>query len=723
MTHQSFLTQRIANRFPLWSDARQLEHSIFQQLLNPLATEVESLYKYSTDERMSHRLSKANTDLMDLVWIARLPNDFTFGVDPYNPSTAWYTVPKITAELDDVMYTPEVAEDNSLTNMWYNSYPTRIEVTSNTETNTAIISEVVLSGLEAATINAIPSPNYLYITISGGEDFIDISRIEPVCFIILRGTTENELENEEMLIIPFNGVFQTVKVWKELDSIEYYGLQPDTIKITIDWMPFNRLQESDKYMLAVDPTSEKLLYHKLSNTFADGSTHQIMTTEANTIEDLHAGLNTLQVIRDIELGYSKGLATGVFNSRGNLESWSLGVPTGWTYYTSGTCSVAQETTKIKDGSNSAKITLTSAGSSLFYYVYTFAANTTYELSFWYRGDTGGETVAIGLANALTNIWYNFNNDSWQSGTYSKSRLKLLQATDAWQKITLTIDVDATERTNYILAIGRFTTDVPAGVYYVDDFRLSITEEDSETFFNIDLKDLAVQPFTGRMYGMDDYYMYIFEPYDSLTDCGDLRLKTDGANLRIDVNDGIHYLRGDTVTFSPYWAIKTDKILRTRWSMIKPDGTTQYLLLDGTPTTASLAWVANEAGDELAFGPFVYTDGSLIDRQSITYTLSSRGTYKIVLESYYSDGATQKDMVPIQVHYKEAVARIDLPYNVQGNTGLAFDYNQKLWLLSGSTATQIELHTDNLVIDQKNKALICHEQYDTVTVYQGSDVVR
>jgi hypothetical protein len=41
----SWITQRIANRLPLWADARLDKYSFFQQYINPFGSALEDLYK------------------------------------------------------------------------------------------------------------------------------------------------------------------------------------------------------------------------------------------------------------------------------------------------------------------------------------------------------------------------------------------------------------------------------------------------------------------------------------------------------------------------------------------------------------------------------------------------------------------------------------------------------------------------------------------------------
>ena len=127
---------------------------------------------------------------------------------------------------------------------------------------------------------------------------------------------------------------------------------------------------------------------------------------------------------------------------------------------------------------------------------------------------------------------------------------------------------------------------------------------------------------------------------------------------------------------------------------------------------------------MVFGPF---DSSLgeINKQRLEYTLSQRGTYLITLEVDYTDDTSEKDILPVQAHYQEALARIALPATLQGATGIAFDADQKLWLLktgSAPAAYRIHLAYDNMMIDFERKTIYFRENYSSVTVHPSEDWV-
>ncbi len=568
--HKSWVTQRIANRLPQWSDARLLPFSVMQQMVNPMATAIEDLYKYISDGNRDRFLTTANLDLLDIAYLLKLPNDFEFGTYSGNIQNPAYVAPQAMTTIDGLDVWIEAV--TTIEDFWYNSLPTRA-LHGTTERRVpvrSVIDETLLEDLPDATINAITLPTRLIITIADCSTFVDMSRRTEHSFLMLTGTTERNLEETELLIIPYNGVFLTKKIWKTITSIQSYGLQPrDTGTVLIDCFAFNKGREVDKYQIYATPFIEKLLYHKLgSYDFQEGtySTHQQATVTADTLGDLYSGIDTLEVVREIEL--------------------------------------------------------------------------------LYNGD------------------------------------------------------------------------------------------------NLLLRDMAVQPFTGRIFGLADTAIYIFDPYASMPDSRGLGAKTPGASMVINV-DKYDYIRGETATLTPRWRKPSERINRNRWSVQKPDGTVAYININGIESSDSVgAWITNQTYTELVFGPFESASGD-IDKQGFDYVLTQHGTYLFILETLYTNGVIEKDIVPLQVHYKEAVQILRLPTQLQGGDGIAFDADQKLWILRNvgdgapyydlpyaygqqynmtGCAYEVRLATDNMMVDFENKVIYLHENYDSVTVTETEDWV-
>ncbi len=558
--HKSWVTQRMVNRLPPWSDARRKGYSNLQQFLNPAGAAIENLYKYIADESNNHFLPTANLDQLDISYTVELPFNFTFGRDINNPLQELFIPPRVTTVIDGIETDIQIAEGNTVEGFSYTALPTRVVNQNTYATVASVLDETELIDLDTASISSLPEDqegntisNRLVVTINGCMEFVNINRRTASSFVVIEGITSRGLEETEYIYINYNGVFLTRKIWKKITKVQYYGLTPDTGTIRIDPFYFNKDREVDRYALEVTDATEKLLYHKLSSK-SYGSTHQHLTVTANTLAALYRGEDMLEVVREMELGY----------------------------------------------------------------------------------DANG------------------------------------------------------------------------------------------TFTNITLNDIAIQPFTNRFFGIDDTHLYVFDATSDRINCQGLRPRTAGALMTIST-DFTDYVRGDTVSFEPQWRRPIKRIYKNRWTIEKPDGEKKYLDIDGAELevgSEQVGWIYNKTYTEMVFGPFDYIQGE-INRQRFTYMLTQRGVYKIYLEVDYIDGTRETDIMPIQVHYKEALARITLPSALQNSTGLAFDADQKLWLLkngSSNIAYLVHLAVDNMLIDFKKKTIYFREDYPSVKIYPSSDWV-
>lgn len=553
MNHKSYTTQRLLNRLPPWTTARKYQHSLAQQLLNPVGNELEHLHGKSTDAKRNRYLTTANLDALDVSYVVRLPSTFDFGTDQSNTGNPLYLPPTITGTLADGTEV-DVEAVESLEEFHAAATPTRVEDLGESVSLSLILIATQIQSLAAGVLNTIPVSSRLYVTVSGGTQFTDTSRNSPYAFLLFTGKTARGLDEVERIIIPYNGVFRTRKIWSELTSVQYFGIAPATTTIEIAALGFNMATETDPYRLFVEPATEKLLYHGLG-TQTYGSTHKYMTMIANTLSDLYGGIDTQQIVREMELGYI-----------------------------------------------------------------------------------------------------------------------------------------------------------------------------SDAFANITLNDIALQPFTNRLLGIDDYSLYVFDSDESVSDNRGLGQKTSGAMMIISA-DSYNYVRDESATFRPFWRRPIKRIYRNRWTLTTPSGTKRHIAIGASTAAVVLGdtgWIYNRTYTELVFGPFDATDGTVVSKQEFTIQLTKKGTYLLTLEVDYADGTKEKDIVPLHVHSKTAEAVLTLPTGLQNLDGIAFDADQYLWFLEEGGAVdtiyKARLATDTAIIDWRNKIIYLHEDYASVKIMPTEDFI-
>ena len=111
---RSWITQRLINRAPEWSRARQFPYSVAQQVLNPLGLEIEETLQGLSEEKYSPFLSMTSIDMMDRVFTASLPEGISFNTTEDSDGKLLFDVPEVYATIDGTESEIFIAENNDI---------------------------------------------------------------------------------------------------------------------------------------------------------------------------------------------------------------------------------------------------------------------------------------------------------------------------------------------------------------------------------------------------------------------------------------------------------------------------------------------------------------------------------------------------------------------------------------------------------------------------------
>jgi hypothetical protein len=140
-------------------------------------------------------------------------------------------------------------------------------------------------------------------------------------------------------------------------------------------------------------------------------------------------------------------------------------PTGMSCTCQGTSKLEKETTKIYRSNTSVKATSDSGGNYTgLGRSYAFQPNKGYQITFWYRGDVGGEDIYLSVYDNLNSQYYNFSTKAWQAGSSSPSWTDI---TVSWQMAHLYLVNDFLTR-NAAVTIARNGS---SQTWYLDDFKV------------------------------------------------------------------------------------------------------------------------------------------------------------------------------------------------------------------------------------------------------------
>lgn len=263
----SLRTQRLANRFPLWTKVRKDPSSVGSRLFDTFAEGLEenAITVHRLFEDIS--LTKRNIGRSFLHEVILQDNDI---LEPVSDSNGYsWEYPSLTGTLDSVDYSVDRAD--SLTTLLM-SYPTRLENVKSLTSG----SRTVWSSEDPYTYNIAPYPERLWIVISGSTFYVDKTPHRDLdksgyAAIRITGIDCNYQQFTEVLNVFDDGVYITSFVFKEITAITREGFDGQVvITAGATGLPF----ENDPYRTLVLDDLEGRLELKLLSDDVSFVTYQ-----------------------------------------------------------------------------------------------------------------------------------------------------------------------------------------------------------------------------------------------------------------------------------------------------------------------------------------------------------------------------------------------------------------------------------------------------------------
>lgn len=161
----------------------------------------------------------------------------------------------------------------------------------------------------------------------------------------------------------------------------------------------------------------------------------------------------------------------ILQGQGDMEHWSVGFfglcPDGFSCITYGTGTFTQEVSKIYKSNSSTKITIDGMGMvTVLSAPMDYAANAYYQISFFYKGEAGGEIIECLAHDAGVLDFYSFPTQAWGGTAYVT-----FTATTGWQRANLYMNVGAVAKTGYFFSCGQVSMSAPSVVFYLDNMQI------------------------------------------------------------------------------------------------------------------------------------------------------------------------------------------------------------------------------------------------------------
>lgn len=224
-------------------------------------------------------------------------------------------------------------------------------------------------------------------------------------------------------------------------------------------------------------------------------------------------------------------------------------------------------------------------------------------------------------------------------------------------------------------------------------------------------DVAVEPFSTRIWVADSNNLYI---YDSLQSLPNMRVinKKQFDSLSVIEPSSYHITKGESVELSYVIRRPVTDVVKHRVYVRDPVGN-NYSIVNG-------AMIALDLNNTWVYATASVTDRSL--RAADIFTLNQRGDWLWNLDVEYTNGNFENDQRIVSVDSKTALATFSLSNCKSGSTieGIDFDSDQNLWVLVNASGSRSKLkvtpHYDIMMIDYDKKVLILREPYTQVRVF-------
>ena len=133
--YRSYITQKMANGYPIWDAIRQDRGSVGQQFLSPFSRISNDISDKLTNTLSEKFIGLAPIDEIDVIYRMKIPSSISFLANPdiecwTAPSGATpsgYPFPELTGSNPDTYNSFQVSEVNDLEDFYYNMLPTRLK--------------------------------------------------------------------------------------------------------------------------------------------------------------------------------------------------------------------------------------------------------------------------------------------------------------------------------------------------------------------------------------------------------------------------------------------------------------------------------------------------------------------------------------------------------------------------------------------------------------------
>jgi hypothetical protein len=297
----SWVTQRLSNRAPEYTHGRKWSYSIMQQMLNPIALDIQKTFQELTEERNNYFASSANIYLLDHLYTLELGIGMDFKKEERVDGTLQYIPPRVYAVIDGTEYELTSAKENNIETLAYSALPSRVADSEISYDYTAVVPETNANNVSGITPSSFSTPGRARVTIKDNTNwYVEFGDKTFYAKVFIRGTTRQATKLVESIPIQYNGTFKTTHQWVAIEEV-WTSYMSEEALITIDVLDFNQESSLDTKNIVVPRTGvESFRFLRLEDKSWGTSLVSEGFTESS-MSNIQLGFNAKDIEYQIEL--------------------------------------------------------------------------------------------------------------------------------------------------------------------------------------------------------------------------------------------------------------------------------------------------------------------------------------------------------------------------------------------------------------------------------------
>jgi hypothetical protein len=259
----SDFSQSIANKMPEWSKARFDKYSNFQQLVNPLAEILEKKQDHIDKVYRGNLIQTLDLNQLPYLFKYELDKNYEFKTFLNQDGSSLFVQPDISGIQGITRFDLFAPENNDLKTLYYLKTPTRINTKQDFVNNNVIFEIELISNLKIDIDRKLEREGGFVLYCENLKS--SIKKVNSTSFVLakcqVKGISIFDKEQQEEIILYNEKFLFSKKMWKKIDSIQFFNVDQKNVTFTIMHFPDERKTSPDtKKIILPDGSSNSILW-------------------------------------------------------------------------------------------------------------------------------------------------------------------------------------------------------------------------------------------------------------------------------------------------------------------------------------------------------------------------------------------------------------------------------------------------------------------------------